>query len=343
MNVVDKERASLFGCECPSSHRRQEALMSHPRAKLTPMGRRIVVDRVLVEGWSPTQVAEAMAVSRATVYKWLRRYEAEGLAGLEDRSSRPRRSPGALPPEQVEAVLELRLSRRLGPHQLAPRLGLSRSTVYGVLRRHGLSRLDRLDRTTRTVIRYERERPGELLHLDTKKLARIPEGGGHRMLGRSSAARRRGAGHEFLHVAVDDCTRAAYVERLSDERGETAASFLTRAAAHFAERGIRIEEVLTDRAFCYTNARVFREACRGLGAMHRTTRPYRPQTNGKAERFIRTLLNEWAYDRLYRSNEERGDLLPGWLSYYNHERPHTALGGSSPMPFLVNKVCGNYS
>jgi hypothetical protein len=167
-----------------------------------------------------------MAISRATVYKWLRRYEAEGETGLLDRSSRPHHMPQALSVERIGAILELRLSKRLGPHQLAPRLGLARSTVYGVLRRHGLSRLDRLDRTTRAVIRYEKDRPGELLHLDTKKLARIPDGGGHRMLGRSSAtrpAKPRGAGYEYLHVAIDDCTRAAYVEILSDERGETAA------------------------------------------------------------------------------------------------------------------------
>jgi transposase InsO family protein len=239
--------------------------------------------------------------------------------------------------------LSRRRRLRLGPHQLGPRLGLARSTVYGVLRRHGLSRLDRMDRTSREVIRYERERPGELLHLDTKKLARIPAGGGHRKRGRSSETKTHGAGYEFLHVAVDDCTRAAYVERLPDDPGATAALFLGRAAAYFVEQGVRVEAVLTDRAFCYTQSHGFAETCEHLGIRRLTTRPYRPQTNGKAERFIRTLLNEWAYDRLYRSNEERARVLARWLRRYNQTRPHTALGGSSPMPFLVNKVCGHYT
>ena len=200
-----------------------------------------------------------------------------------------------------------------------------------------------LDRTTREVIRYQKDRPGELLHLDTKKLARIPDGGGHRMLGRSPGTKRRGAGYEYLHVAVDDCTRAAYVEVLPDERGETAAGFLRRACRHFADHGVRVQAILTDRAFCYTNSTRFRKTCASRGIRHQTTRPYRPQTNGKAERFIRTLLHEWAYAELYRSNEDRRRQLPRWLMYYNHQRPHTALGGSSPMPFLVNKVCGHYS
>jgi transposase InsO family protein len=316
--------------------------MSHAKAKLTPMGRRLMVERVREEGWTAAQTAEAMGVSRATVYKWLRRYDQEGLAGLLDRSSRPHHFPQALQTQAVKKILGERRRLRLGPHQLASHLGWPRSTVYAVLRRHGLSRLSDLDRTTREVIRYQKERPGELLRMDTKKLARIPSGGGHKKLGRSSLTKKRGAGYEFLHVAIDDCTRAAYVEVLPDERGETAAGFLSRACRHFGEEGVRVEAVMTDRAFCYTNSARFKDACRYLGLRHQTTRPYRPQTNGKAERFIRTLLHEWAYAELYCTNERRRTFLPDWLSYYNHHRPHTALGGSSPMPFLVNKVCGHY-
>lgn len=317
--------------------------MSHPKAKLTPAGRALLVQRVLEYGWSPAQTAEALGVSRATVYKWLRRYAVEGRAGLEDRSCRPHRSPHALGQTAVEEILALRRQRRMGPHQLAPRVGRPRSTVYAVLRRHGLSRLSDLDRTTREIIRYQKERPGELLHIDTKKLARIPQGGGHRKLGRSPLTKKRGAGYDFVHVAVDDCTRAAYVEVLADERGETAAGFLGRACGHFAAHGVQVKAVLSDRAFCYTNSRLFHDALADLGIRHHTTRPYRPQTNGKAERFIRTLLHEWAYAELYLTNAARTDFLKEWLTYYNHGRPHTALGGSSPMPFLVNKVDGHYN
>jgi len=194
-------------------------------------------------------------------------------------------------------------------------------------------------------VRYVRERPGELLHLDVKKLARIPAGGGHRILGREigRAGRLGGAGHDYVHVAVDDASRVAYLEALHDERGDTAARFLLAAAAFFASQGVRIERVLTDRAFAYTNSRAFPQAIQALGARHIVTRPYRPQTNGKAERFIKTLLQEWAYARLYRSNEERLHALPGWLEFYNRRRPHTALGGLTPMEALVNNVHGNHS
>lgn len=317
--------------------------MSHPRAKLTPAGRSLLVERVMLHGWTPAQTAEAVGVSRATVYKWLARYRSEGQVGLVDRPSRPHRLARSLPEETVRLVLAERQRLRLGPAQLAPRLGLARSTTYAILRRHGLSRLSDLDRTTREVIRYQKDRPGELLHLDTKKLARIPEGGGHHMLGRGPETRMRGAGYEFVHVAVDDCSRVAYVEVLPDEKGPTAAGFLRRAHEHFAGCGVKVEAILTDQAFYYTRSHLFRQASVDLGIRQHTTRPYRPQTNGKAERFIRTLLQEWAYAEFYRTNERRLALLPQWLSYYNNERPHTALKGSSPMPSLVNKVCGHYS
>jgi transposase InsO family protein len=212
-----------------------------------------------------------------------------------------------------------------------------------VLQRHGLSRLRTLDRATGVPVRYVRARPGELVHLDVKQLARIPDGGGHRLLGRQiRQERERGAGYDYLHVAVDDASRLAYVAVLPDQRGSTAARFLLDAAGFFADHGIRIERVLTDRAFAYTQAHAFREAVASLGARHRTTRPYRPQTNGKAERFIRTLLEEWAYARLYRTNAERLAALPGWLAFYNHRRPHTALGGRPPIA-AVNNVHGNYN
>lgn len=217
-----------------------------------------------------------------------------------------------------------------GPRRLAALVGVPHSTIHAILRRHGLSRLRDLDRSTGVRIRYVREHPGELVHLDMKALGRIPDGGGHRIHGRARAARGRGIGYEILHVAVDDASRLAFVQLLPDDHGVTAARFLLDAAAFFAEHGIHIQRVMTDRAFSYTISRAFREAIHALPARHKITRPYRPQTNGKAERFIRTLLAEWAYAQLYRSNEERRQALPNWLQYYNHSRPHTALGGLSP-------------
>lgn len=225
--------------------------MGHRRAKLTPLGRRILVERVLVEGWSASAVAEAMGVSRATVYKWLRRFEAEGLDGLLDRSSAPHRRPRALPRRQVKRILAARRRLGWGPHRLGPALGHPRSTIYGVLRRAGVPRLGETDRPTRTPIRYERERPGELVHLDVKKLGKIPPGGGWRKLGRAGGHRRRDrrTGYDYVHVAVDDHSRLAHVEVLPDERGTTCAAFLTRASERFAEAGIgRIERVMTDNA-----------------------------------------------------------------------------------------------
>jgi transposase InsO family protein len=247
--------------------------------------------------------------------------------------------------DAVQQILHARHALRAGPHRLSPALGYARSTVYAVLRRHGLSRLRDLDAPSGAPVRYVRERAGELLHLDVKKLGRIPDGGGHRVLGRAEgrSGRRRGAGYDYLHVAVDDASRVAYVASYPDERGETAARFLLEAAGFFAEQGVRIERVLTDRAFAYTRAHAFTDAVDGLGARRLVTRPYRPQTNGKAERFIQTMLREWAYARLYRSNQERLADLPEWVAFYNHRRPHTALGGLTPMAVLVNNVCGNHS
>jgi transposase InsO family protein len=316
--------------------------MAHPRAKLTPFGRRLLVERVTVLGWRVSAAAESLGVSRATAYEWLRRYREEGEAGLEDRPSRPRRCPRALPLRKVRRILRARARLRRGPHRLAATLGMPRSTIYGALRRHGPSRLREADRTCGAPVRYQARFPGALLHLDVKKLGRIPDGGGWRMLGRAAGTRRRrGAGYDYVHVAVGDATRVAYAEIHPDERGETAARFLVSVAASFAELGVRIGQVMTDRAFCYTAPGAFAEALAAIGARHKPTRPYRPQENGKAERFIGTMISEWAYARLYRSNEERRRALPRWLYTYDHRRPHTALGGLPPMVVLVNKVGGN--
>jgi transposase InsO family protein len=309
--------------------------VGHRRAKLTPFGRLLLVQRIEVLGWPAVRTAEMMGVSRVTAYKWVRRYREEGIAGLEDRSSAPRRCPHALAERDVRRIVRARQQLKVGPHRLGPMLGHPRSTVYAVLRRHGLSRLDHLDRPSGVPIRYERERPGELVHLDVKKLGKVPPGGGHRVLGRAAQVpSHRGLGYDYLHVAIDDRSRLAYVEALADERGDTTAGFIVRAAAFYASHGITIERVLTDNAKNYTVSHAFAEALRELGIAHRRTRPYRPQTNGKAERFNRTLLDEWAYCRLYRSNEDRLARLPRWLRAYNSRRPHTALGGRPPMAVL---------
>lgn len=313
--------------------------MSHRRAKLTPLGRTLLVTRILVDGWSVSAAAGSLGVSRTTAYKWLGRYRDEGPDGLTDRSSAPRTRPHALADRHVRRILRARRRSKLGPDRLGPMLGYPRSTVYGVLRRHGISRLAHLDRTSATPVRYERSRPGELVHIDVKKLGRIRSGGGWRKLGRSHETRRdRSAfdpsGYDYLHVAVDDHSRYVYAEILDDERGETCAGFVLRACEHFARRGVRVERVMTDNARNYVLSRAFRAALAGVGARHLLTRPYRPQTNGKAERFNRTALEEWAYVRLYRSNEARLAALPIWLETYNRRRPHTALGGLPPISRL---------
>lgn len=308
--------------------------MAHRRARLTPFGRLLIVSRVLEDGWTVAAAAESMGVSRATAHKWVRRFRTEGIGGLEDRSSAPHRCPNALSAKEVQRIVRARRRTKHGPHRLGPELGHPRSTVYAVLRREGLSRLTYLDRPTAVPIRYERERPGELIHIDVKKLGRIRPGGGWKMLGKSAAARGekgRGAGYDYLHVAIDDHSRYAYVEVHPDERGETCTGFLLRTASHLAERGIRVERVMTDQAKNYTLSRVFAGAIDELGLTHLTTRPYRPQTNGKAERFNRTMLDEWAYARLYLSNGARLAALPRWLDTYNRRRPHTALGGLPPI------------
>jgi transposase InsO family protein len=317
--------------------------MAHANARLTQFGRLLLVQRITELGWPPALAAESLGVSRATAYKWVGRYRTHGPAGLADRPSRPHRCPHALPARQVRRVLAARRRRRHGPHRLAWQLGMPRSTIYGVLRRHGLSRLAHTDRVSGAVVRYQRERPGELVHLDVKKLGRIPDGGGHRAHGRAAARRGRGIGYDYVHSAVDDRSRVAFSQVLDDETGTTAALFLVEAASFFAEHGVRIQRVLTDNAKAYSQSLAFAETAAALGIRLKRTRPYRPQTNGKVERFHKTLLDEWAYGRLYRSNAERRRALAGWLRSYNHRRPHTSLDGLTPMAILVNNVDGNHS
>jgi transposase InsO family protein len=318
--------------------------LAHAKAKLTPAGRLLIVSRVLDERWPPAHAAAMAGVSRQTLYKWLRRFRAEGLAGLQDRSSRPHRCPRQTTPEIEARVLELRQSSRKGPHQIAGRLGLAPSTVHAVLARRGLSRLSRLDRTSGVIIRYERAHPGELVHVDVKKLGRVPEGGGWRVHGRERGrpVKMRGAGFDYLHVAIDDHSRFAYIEVHPDERGDTCGGFLTRAIGHFDALGVQVQSVMTDNALNYVRATRFREAL-GSDRRHLVTRPYRPQTNGKAERFNRTLLEEWAYLKAYSSNAERTEALEVFLEDYNWVRTHSSIGNRPPASRLpVNNVPGNY-
>jgi transposase InsO family protein len=322
----------------------EEALVAHRTARLNVFGRQLLVTRVELDGWSIAKAAEAQGVSRQTAHKWVTRYRAEGWPGLEDRSSRPHRQPRITPPETVEAVLRARVERRWGPHRIGPLLGLAPSTVYAVLARSGYSRLRDADRLSGVPVRYVRDHPGALVHQDHKKLGRIPIGGGHRALGRVDGGRRTGilVGYDHLEVIVDDHTRLAYVALVPNEGASSAARALLDAAVWFAERGVRIERVMTDNAWAYTSP-TYARALESIEAGHRRTRPYRPQTNGKAERFIKTLLAEWAYGRLYRTNDERLDALAPWVEHYNTERTHTALGGITPAAALVNNLRGNHS
>jgi transposase InsO family protein len=284
-----------------------------------------------------------MGVARATVAKWVSRYREEGFAGLFDRPSRAKTCRHSLSQGVIDAIIRLRRELGCGPHRIAWELGLAPSTVYGVLKRAGLNVLARLDRTTRDVVRYERERPGELVHFDVKKLGKIPDGGGKRFLDPKLAGRGHGrGGNDFLHVAVDDHSRYAYVEALPDEKALTAAGFLVRSRLAFAAAGINIERVLSDNGSCY-RSHIFRNAALELGVALRNTRPRRPQTNGKAERFIKTLQAEWAYLRPYTSNHQRLAELPLFVQRYNHLRPHTAIGNRPPASRLVSNGHKNYT
>jgi transposase InsO family protein len=284
-----------------------------------------MVARVKELGWSVAATSRAHGVCRSTVYKWLARFESEGEAGLFDRSSAPHRVANRTRPRLVKRIEALR-RRRLFGRVIALRLALPRSTVAGVLARIGLSSLRVLD-PVEPVVRYVRERPGELLHLDVKKLGRFSRPG-HRV-NRDRTTRTRGVGWEYVHVCIDDASRAAYVEILGDERGETVRDFLARALAHYRVLGVSVAQVMTDNGSGYVS-RDFAALCDREGVRHLRTRPYRPQTNGKAERFIQTMLREWAYLRPYADSRARARALGPWLEHYNHDRPHGSLEGLTP-------------
>lgn len=317
--------------------------MSNPRPRLSVFSRQLLVRRVLDQGWPAAHVAEQLGISRATAYKWVRRYRAEGEAGLLDRSSRPHRSPRRTADALEAEILAARATWRYGPDRLGPLLGLPPSTVHRVLHRHGFSRLRDADRVTAAPVRYVACHPGALLHQDHKKLGRIPDGGGWRALGRGrdTSKGHGGLGYDHLEVVIDDASRYAVVVPVPDETAASAVHGLEVAAAEFARLGVRVERVLTDNGAGY-RSHAYREAIGGLGARPKRTRPWRPQTNGKAERVIQTLLREWAYGRLYTSNRERADALPLFVEFYNRRRPHTALGGRSPLD-AVNNLLGDHS
>jgi transposase InsO family protein len=314
--------------------------VGHPRPRLSVFSRQLLVTRVQA-GWPTAHVAEQLGISRATAYKWVRRYRVEGEAGLLDRSSRPHRSPRRLSPAIEAEILAARATWRYGPDRLGPLLGIPPSTVHRILVRRGLSRLRDADRVTAAPVRYEACHPGALVHQDHKKLGRIPDGGGHRVTGWYSGYRKGATGYDHLEVVVDDASRYAVVVPVPDESPGSSAHALEAAAAGFAALGIRIERVLTDNGGAYRSRR-YAATVGELAIRHKRTRPYRPQTNGKAERLIQTLLREWAYGRPYATNEERETALPLFVDFYNRARPHTALGGRSPID-VVNDVSGDHT
>ncbi|ALO92410.1 Integrase, catalytic region [Streptomyces hygroscopicus subsp. limoneus] len=321
----------------------RKALVPHRNAPLTETGRLRLARCVVEDGWPLRRAAERFQVSPTTAQRWAERYRQFGEAGMSDHSSRPRTSPRRTPTRTERRIIKVRVLRRWGPARIAHLLHLVPSTVHRVLTRYRLARLAHLDRATGRVIRrYERDRPGELVHVDTKKLGNIPDGGGHKVLGRQAGRKTRAnAGYSYLHTAVDDHSRLAYSEIHTDERKETATGFWTRAQAFFTGCGITVERVLTDNGACY-RSRDWRNLLAAAGITHKRTRPYRPQTNGKVERFNRTLLDEWAYARPYRSEQERRDAFPAWLHTYNHHRGHTALKGQPPASRVPN-LTGQYT
>jgi transposase InsO family protein len=323
----------------------------HGNARLSVKGRELLIDRVEVAGWSVIAAAEAAGISERTARKWLARHRAEGVEGLLDRSSAPGTVANRTDERRIEAIAALRRLRFTGA-EIAELLGMALSTVSGILTRIGMGKLGRLG--LEPARRYERQRPGELVHIDVKKLGRIQEGAGKRVTGikRNPRRRRRDAdghdrgivGWEYVHIAIDDATRLAYVEVLTDEKATTAVGFLRRAATHYARYGITVERLITDNGSAYRST-VHAIACRALGIRHLRTRPYRPQTNGKAERFIRTMLGGWAYGAIYRDSAERNAALAGWIDFYNRRRPHGALGHKPPIARLneLNNLLGSYN
>ena len=308
---------------------------THKNARMTVYGRALLVKRVVEAGWPVARASEAAGVSTRTAYKWLARYRAGGERMLEDRSSAPARCPHRWPAAIVAAIEGLRRERMTGP-QIARRLGLPRSTVGAILRRLGLGRLSALDPRP-PAIRYERAAPGELIHIDTKKLGKI-DGVGHRITG-DRRGQKKGIGWDLVHVCVDDASRLAYTEVLPDEKKESACAFLARALAFFAAHGVSVERVMTDNGSAY-RSHDFRDLCATTGLRHIRTRPYTPKTNGKAERFIQTSLREWAYARAYRSSAERTQAMIPWIDAYNTQRPHSALANQTPW-LRLNNLLGN--
>jgi len=323
--------------------------VSHRNAPLSELGRLRLARCVVDEGWSIRRAAERFQVSPTTAARWARRYRQLGQAGMSDRSSRPLRSPRRTPTRTERRIIKVRVLRRWGPARIGFLLGLHPSTVYRVLSRYRLAKLTWLDRTTgRLVRRYEWTNPGDLAHVDVKKLGKIPDGGGWKAVGRAAGKRNRHKhspgshpriGYHYLHTAIDDYSRLAYSELLPDEQAQTAAEFWTRARTWFATHGVLVHRVLTDNGACY-RSRLFAQAL--AGTEHKRTRPYHPQTNGKVERFNRTLLEEWAYARPYQSDRQRCDAFTDWLHHYNHHRGHTALGGHPPATRVPN-LSGQYS
>jgi len=305
----------------------------HENARLTPQGRALMVSRILDESWRVADAADAAGVSERTACKWLGRYRVGGAAALHDRKPTPARCPHRLPAERIAAIEHLRRQRLSGP-AIARQLAMPPSTVGAVLRRIGLGRLAALDPKP-PAVRYERERPGELIHIDIKKLGKIA-GIGHRITGQHSGmVKNRGIGWEHLHVCVDDASRLAYTEILPDEKKESACAFLTRALAFFKAHGVSVERVMTDNGSAYCS-HLFKSLMASAGLRHIRTRPYTPRTNGKAERFIQTSLREWAYRNAYNTSAERTQAMTPWINAYNHSRPHSALGGSPPISRLNN-------
>ncbi|WP_157521570.1 IS481 family transposase, partial [Mycobacterium sp. ACS4331] len=326
--------------------------MSHANAALTPRARLRLARLIVDDGWTYTAAAKMFMVAARTAKKWADRYRAEGPAGMLDRSSRPHRSPTKTTLSTVRRVVKLRWRRRLGPVQIAGQLGMAASTVHAVLTRCRINRLSHIDRVTGEPLRrYEHPYPGSLIHVDVTKFGNIPDGGGHRFLSRQQSRRnarqtahrtgergqryRPKIGIAFVHTVIDDHSRIAYAEICTDEKAATAIGVLQRAVAWFAEHGVIVERVLSDNGSAYKSY-AWRDACTELGIAAKRTRPYRPQTNGKIERFHRTLADGWAYAQLYVSTEHRNAALPGWLHFYNHHRAHSALGGQPPVTRLTN-------
>ena len=330
--------------------------MSHANAALTPRHRLRLARLIVEEGWPVSQAATAFNVSWPTANRWAQRYRQSGQAGMADRSSRPSRSPRRTPQPVVRRIVHLRWKQRLGPVEIAARVGVAPSTAHQVLRRCRLNRLSHVDRVTgQPVRRYEHDRPGALLHVDVKKLGNIPDGGGWRYVGRPQGKKNRAAtpgkprnaqrnprmGTAFVHTVLDDHSRVAYAEIHDDETAATAIGVLRRAVAWFAARGVTIERVLSDNGSGY-RSHAWRDACLELGITPKRTRPYRPQTNGKIERFHRTMADGWAFRRMFPSELARRQALPGWLHEYNHHRPHTAIGRRPPITRLTN-LSGQYN